>query len=305
MNPLIAVVGATASGKTSLAVALAQLLETDILSADSMQAYRGMEIGTAAPTPEEQARATHHFVSFLDPAGQFTAGAFGEAARAAASELWQAGKTPVAAGGSGLYVRALVEGLFAGPAADPSIRARLQAEAESIGTGALYTRLQSVDPSYARIILPGDLRRIVRALEVYELTGEPLSHLHQQGQAEPLPALQIALDVPRGELYARIDARVDRMLEAGFLDEVQRLLDAGYRERLLQLRTLGYPEFTAFLEGRQSYDEARALMQRNTRRFARRQLSWWRGVPGIHWLPPESTAQDVLELWHGAQEETG
>ncbi len=304
MKPIIAVVGPTASGKTALAVALAERLKTEIISADSMQVYRGMAIGTGAPTPEEQARARHHFVGMLDPFEQFTAGTFGRQARVAAAMLNASGKPAIVAGGSGLYVRAFIDGLFPGPGKDESIRARLHAEAEFAGAAALYERLQAVDPAYAEIILPGDLRRIVRALEVFEITGQPFSKLHQEHrEAEPpLDALLVGLDWPRDKLYARIDARVDAMLEAGFIDEVRLLMEQGYTERLMQLRTLGYREFAAHLLGRQTYEEARAAMQQNTRRYAKRQLTWWRGDSRIHWLPqsadttPEQRADSIVAL---------
>ena len=287
MTAALVVVGPTASGKTALAIELAERLDTEIISADSMQVYRGMAIGTAAPTAEEQARVRHHFVGFLDPDEQYTAGRFGKEARAVVQTLNARGRIAVVAGGSGLYVRALVDGLFSGPAGDPSLRQRLKAEADAIGTAALYDRLQGVDPAYAAIVHSGDLRRIVRGLEVYMLTGQPLSALHAAHRQEtpPLDVSQVALDIPREALYARINSRVDRMLEAGFVEEVRELMDTGRADRLLELRTLGYREFAAYLRGEQGYDEAREAMKRNTRRFAKRQLSWFRNDPRIRWRP--------------------
>ncbi len=301
MTSVLAVVGPTASGKTALALALAERLETEIVSADSMQIYRGMEIGTAAPTAEEQARVRHHFVGFLEPGEHFSAGEFGRQARELVARLNAEGKPAVVAGGSGLYVRALIDGLFPGPARDPQLRRRLQAEAETHGVEALYGRLQAVDPEYAGIVLPGDLRRIVRGLEVYELTGTPLSRLHREHRAlaEPLPAVQVALDLPRPTLYARIDARVDRMLASGLIEEVEALLAKGYEAHLRQIRSLGYREMIAYIKGEQSYAEAVELMKRNTRRFAKRQLSWFRSDPRIRWLPAADGPPDpdrVLEL---------
>ncbi|MCP4643625.1 MAG: tRNA (adenosine(37)-N6)-dimethylallyltransferase MiaA [bacterium] len=302
--PLLVIAGPTASGKTGLALALAERLDGEIVSADSMQVYRGMEIGTAAPTTEEQHRVPHHLVGFLDPGESFCAGAFERRARRVIRDLQQAGKAVVVAGGSGLYVQALVDGLFPGPAADQAIRARLQAEAEEHGAGALYDRLAQVDPDYADVIHDADLRRIVRALEVYEIAGRPMSELHREHRADagPLHAVQVALDYPRAQLYDRINARVDRMLEQGYVDEVRRLLDQGYESHLRRLRTLGYCEFAAHLSGEQSYDDAVAAMKRNTRRFAKRQLTWFRADKRIHWLPttaetpPESHVDEVLGL---------
>ncbi len=290
MKSVLAVVGPTASGKTALAIELAERLDTEILSADSMQVYRGMEIGTAAPTREEQERITHHFVGFLDPGAEFSAGMFERMAREVVERLNACGKVAVVAGGAGLYVRALLEGLFPGPAKDDAVRQRLHREAEIEGVPSLYARLQEHDPVYAQLINANDLRRIVRALEVYELTGEPLSTLHAEHQeaAMPLAAVQVGLDWPRDELYARIDARVDRMLEQGFVEEVRALLDAGYEKHIHRLRSLGYREFAAFLAGKQSFEEAAEAMKQNTRRFAKRQLTWFRSDPGIHWMKAEA-----------------
>lgn len=292
MISVVAVVGPTASGKTSLALDLAERLDTEIVSADSMQVYQGMEIGTAAPTAEERARVPHHLVSFLDPRDHFSAGDFQRSAREVVSRLNAQGKPAVVVGGSGLYLRALIDGLFPGPTKDEAVRERLHREADELGVESLYRRLVEIDPEYARVILPGDLRRIVRALEVYELTGTPLSTLHREHReaAEPLEAVQVALDLPRAELYTRIDARVEAMVKVGFLDEVRALLDRGYEDRLLKLRSLGYREMTAHLKGELSFDEAFDLMKRNTRRFAKRQLVWFRPDPRIHWLPAGANA---------------
>ncbi len=294
---ILAVVGPTASGKSSLALSLAERLNTEIISADSMQIYRGMEIGTAAPTPEERARVRHHFVGVIEPGQPFSAGAFQEQATPVARRLNAEGKIAVVAGGSGLYVRALIDGLFRGPGGDRRIRERLHREAETDGVPALYARLQDVDPAYAEQILPGDLRRIVRALEVYEVSGAPLSAWHARHQEEPPPfrALQVGLDWEREQLYARIDARVDAMLAAGFVEEVRRLLAAGYEPALHRIRSLGYREMAGYLRGEMEYEQAVEAMKRNTRRFARRQLSWFRNDERIRWLPvDENISTDTL-----------
>ncbi|MDX9972496.1 MAG: tRNA (adenosine(37)-N6)-dimethylallyltransferase MiaA [FCB group bacterium] len=304
MISVLAVVGPTASGKTALAIELAQRLETEIISADSMQVYHGMEIGTAAPTPEERAQAPHHLVSFLDPREHFSAGEFERQAREIVARLNAAGKPAIVVGGSGLYLRALIDGLFEGPARDPEVRDRLEREAGEVGVETLYRRLEAVDPRYASTVLPGDLRRIVRGLEVHEIAGEPLSVLHRRHReaTESLPAVQVILDWPRHELYARIDARVDRMLTAGFLDEVRTLLDRGYEDRLTSLRSLGYREMAAHLKGAMTLDRATELMKRDTRRFAKRQLIWFRADPRVYWLPagsrqlPGNPADRILTL---------
>lgn len=307
MRNAIAVVGPTASGKTALALELALRLDTEIISADSMQVYRGMEIGTAAPTPQEQALVKHHFVSILDPGEEFSAGLFERMAREVVDLLNARGRVAVVAGGAGLYVRALLEGLFPGPGKDDSIRARLHREAEEGGVAPLYARLELCDPGYAGVINPNDLRRVVRALEVYELTGQPLSRLHADHQktSMPLDAVQVAFDWPREELYARIDARVDAMFQRGYVDEVRALLDGGYEKHLYRLRSLGYREIAAHLAGKQTFADAVEAMKQNTRRFAKRQLTWFRADPDIHWMKAEpgrsvsNYADEVLGLLDG------
>jgi tRNA dimethylallyltransferase len=285
---VLAVVGPTASGKTSLGIELAERLGTEIISADSMQVYRGMDIGTAAPTPDERARVKHHFVGFLDPGQSFSAGQFEREARRVVADLNRQGKPAVLVGGSGLYVRAVIDGLFEGPCRDEVVRARLHDEARTRGVSELFARLCTVDPSYAAAIHPGDLRRIVRALEAYEIPGTPLSeHFRmQQVSSRPLPAVQVMPDWPRDRLYERINHRVDRMIESGFIDEVKALVDAGFEERLLRLRSLGYREFIAHLRGQLTLEQAADAMKMNTRRFAKRQLTWFLADRRIHRLPP-------------------
>ena len=302
--PILAIVGPTASGKSGLAVAVAERLGTEIVSADSMQFYRGMEIGTAAPTPDELGRVRHHFVGFLRPDEEFSAGAYEVAAREVVAGLNSRGKTAVVAGGSGLYVSALIDGLFPGPGKDETVRSRLQTEAEEGGVGELYGRLELVDADYARAINRNDLRRIVRALEVFEQTGRPLSALHREHRESerPIESVQVGLDYDREELYARIDARVDQMIEEGLVDEVKRLIDDGYGGEIERLRSLGYREIAAYLRGETPFEEAVELMKRNTRRYAKRQLTWFRGDSRVHWLKAgggkssDALAGEVLAL---------
>lgn len=297
MTQVLAVVGPTASGKTSLAIELAEHLDTEIVSADSMQFYRGMEIGTGAPSAEELACVQHHFVGHLEPSQEMSAGDFEVAARAVVEELNARGKPAVVVGGSGLYIQALIDGLFEGPGKAPSIRERLEAEAEEWGTESLYTRLESVDPEYAGRIEGRDLRRIVRALEVYEVTGRPISELYieQRKSAKSLSAVQVAIDWPRETLYARINARVDAMMAAGFADEVGRLIERGYGVHIKRLRSIGYREIAAHLNGECTLDEAVDSMKMFTRRYAKRQLTWFRGDSRIHWLKAGETAAFHLE----------
>jgi len=290
--PILAVVGPTASGKTALAIEFAERLQTEIISADSMQVYKGMEIGTGAPTPEEQARVKHHFVSFLDPGTKFSAGEFERLAREVVLDLNKRGKTAVVVGGSGLYLRALIDGLFDGPGADESLRSQLNAEAEKIGTPAMYDRLVRIDPAYAAQIKPTDLKRIVRALEVHTIAGEPLSALHAQHRAAhpPLNSIQVLIDWPRSVLYDRINARVDQMLANGFIDEVRRLDAQGHAPALMRLRSLGYREFLAHIHGHQTLEPATDRMKQLTRNFAKRQLTWFRADKRIQWLSPDDVA---------------
>ena len=297
---LIAVVGPTASGKTALAIRIAQELESEIISADSMQFYRGMEIGSGAPTPEQLAAVPHHFVGFLDPSDDFSAGMFETQARAIVERLNGEGKIAVVVGGSGLYVSALIDGLFPGPGKDESIRQQLHDQAEeSGGVAKLYARLQEVDPDYARTINANDLRRVVRALEVHAITGTPLSVLHREHReaTESMDAVQVALDWPRDVLYARIESRIDDMLQRGLVAEVQTLLDNGHAANIERLRSLGYREIAAHLRGEMSLEEAVELMKRNTRRFAKRQLTWFNSDDRIEWIEitAECTEDDLVE----------
>ena len=298
MTQVLAVVGPTASGKTSLAIELAERLDTEIISADSMQFYRGMEIGTGTPSAEELARVQHHFVGHLEPSQEMSAGDFEVAARAVVRDLNARGKTAVVVGGSGLYIQALIDGLFEGPGKTPVVRERLHTEAEELGRESLYSRLESVDPEYAGRIERGDLRRIVRALEVYEVTGRPISQLYlaQQESSTALDAVQVAIDWPRDTLYERINARVDAMIEAGFADEVGRLIERGYGGHIKRLRSIGYREIAAYLNGECTLDEAVESMKMFTRRYAKRQLTWFRGDPRIHWLKAGVGESEVFHL---------
>jgi tRNA dimethylallyltransferase len=306
VKPILGVVGATGSGKTALAIALAQRLGLEILSADSMQFYRGMEIGTAAPTMEERAQAPHHFVAFLSPDAYMSASDYAAMARAKLEALEQADGmeekkfSAIVCGGSGLYVSALINGLFEGPGRDEAVRARLQAEAQQLGAGPLFARLRTVDPGYAAALTSSnDLIRIVRALEVYEVTGRPYSAWHAEHQAsrDTLEARLFALDWPREVLYARINRRVVQMVEQGWVDEVRALVAAGYEADLSRLKALGYREIAAYLRGEQSLEEAIALTQMHHRRYAKRQLSWFRNVMPVAWVPAggcEEMAENII-----------
>jgi tRNA dimethylallyltransferase len=301
---VIGVVGPTGSGKTALAIALARRLGTEIISADSMQFYRGMEIGTAAPSTEERAQAKHHFVSFLAPDEEMSASAFERLARGEIARLNAQGLPAIVCGGSGLYISAVVDGLFPGPGRSDAVRERLRREAEAQGNEAMMARLRAVDPEYAALLSSGnDLVRIVRALEVYELTGEPFSRLHveHRAAAEPLDTALFGLDWERAALYERINLRLDAMVMEGWAEEVRQLVAAGYGDHIDRLKALGFREIAAHLRGEQSLDAAIEAAKMHHRRYAKRQISWFRNVMDVRWLPadagtpPEALANAVLE----------
>ena len=284
--PLPAIVGPTAVGKTAVSFPVAEALPAEILSCDSRQVYRGMDIGTAKPTAAERARITHHGLDLADPHDPFTAADFGKAARKAVAFCFERAVWPLVVGGSGLYLRALAEGLFPGPPSDPDLRAGLRAEAEAQGRSALHARLAAVDPEAAESIHPHDLVRIVRALEVYELTGEPISFMQRRAAEMPGPFRLVAVGLvrPRAALAERITARVEAMIDAGLAEEVSSLLEAGYGPELPALQGIGYRQMAEHLAGTCTIEEAQADIMRETRRYAKRQMTWFRKLPGIEWV---------------------
>ncbi|WP_232792533.1 tRNA (adenosine(37)-N6)-dimethylallyltransferase MiaA [Actinacidiphila yeochonensis] len=279
---VITVVGPTAAGKSDLGVALAQELGGEVVNADSMQLYRGMDIGTAKLTADERQGVPHRLLDIWDVTEAASVAEYQRLARAEIDRLHAAGRVPVLVGGSGLYVRAAIDALRF-PGTDPAVRARLEAELELRGPGALHARLAAVDPDAARAILPGNGRRIVRALEVVEITGEPFT-ANLPGPDAVYDTVQIGVSVPRPELDERITARVDRMWEAGLVGEVRTLEEAGLRSGLTASRALGYQQVLAALAGECTEEEARAETVRATKRFARRQESWFRRDPRVCWL---------------------
>ncbi|WP_308188959.1 tRNA (adenosine(37)-N6)-dimethylallyltransferase MiaA [Streptacidiphilus sp. ASG 303] len=309
---VVAVVGATAAGKSDLAVALARELGGEVVNTDSMQLYRGMDIGTAKLTPEERRGVPHHLLDVWDVTEAASVAEYQRLARAVVDRLLAAGRTPVLVGGSGLYVRAAVD-VMEFPGTDPRVRERLEAELEQHGSGTLHARLAALDPAAAEAILPSNGRRVVRALEVVEITGRPFT-ASLPGHTSAYDTVQLGVAVPRPELDARIALRVDRMWEAGLLDEVRTLEAAGLREGRTASRALGYQQVLAHFAGECGEDEAREETVRATRRFARRQESWFRRDPRIHWLPggtgsdPGDLLRRALELVrarHGAGSDAG
>jgi tRNA dimethylallyltransferase len=289
---VVAVVGPTAAGKSDLSVALCKHLGGEVVSADAYQVYRGMDIGTAKITPAERAGVPHHLLDVLDVTQTATVAEFQQLARSAIDDCLRRQVVPVLAGGSALYVRAILDE-FEFPGTDPELRARLEQQLAEHGSGVLHQRLAERDPAAAAQILPSNGRRIVRALEVIEITGAPYAAT-LPGHTSIYPgAVQLGLDVPRPELDERIGRRVDRMFEQGFVDEVRGLIDQGLLDGRTANRALGYPQVIALLRGELSEAEAREQTAQATRRFARRQDSWFRKDPRIVWLPYD--APDLVD----------
>ncbi|MEV4474504.1 tRNA (adenosine(37)-N6)-dimethylallyltransferase MiaA [Nonomuraea salmonea] len=286
-QPVIAVVGPTAAGKSDLAVDLALRLGGECVNADSMQLYRGMDIGTAKLTPAERRGVPHHLLDIWDVTVTASVAEYQKLARA----VFDAVEVPVLVGGSGLYVRAAIDDLEF-PGTEPEIRARLEAELAERGPAPLYERLREQDPAAAAAILPTNGRRVVRALEVIELSGRPFSATMPSYDAV-YPSVQIGVEVPRPVLDERIELRVERMWAAGLVDEVRTLLGQGLAEGRTASRALGYAQVVKFLEGEWSEEQAKAETVRLTRRFARRQESWFRRDPRVRWLAYD--APDLLE----------
>ena len=293
---LIAVVGATAAGKSDLAVELALALDGEVINADSMQLYRGMDIGTAKLTSAERRGVPHHLLDVWDVTKDASVAEYQDLAEAVIADITARGKVPVLVGGSGLYVRAALGDLDF-PGTDPAIRERLEAELSAVGPAPLYARLAAADPAAAAAILPGNGRRIVRALEVIELSGQPFSAT-MPGYDAGRPAVQIGVQRRRAELYQRIAARVDRMWAAGLEAEVRALAADGLRDGRTASRALGYQQMLRHLDGELTSDEAREETVRATRHFARRQESWFRRDPRVSWLPAgASLTECALDLY--------
>lgn len=302
--PVVAILGPTASGKSTLGLALAELLGGEILCCDSMQVYRGMDIGTAKATAAERAAVAHHLLDLADPGEQFHAAAWATAARQAIAAVTARGRLPIIVGGTGLYYRALVKGLCAAPKPDPEIRARHATEAAELGIAALQERLRAIDPEAASKILPGDLVRTSRALEVYEQTGVTISALRRnQTVPPPLCLFSVLLDYDMAQLRPRIAARVDAMMAEGFLDEVRALRDAGHgASRAMQ--ALGYRQLGQYLDGVLAFDEAVAGIKLTTASYARRQRTWFRREDvqlRAHQPPRPSALANLVHGWFVVQ----
>lgn len=297
MNPIICIAGPTASGKTALAVALARELDGEVVSCDSMQVYKRMDIGTAKPSPEERQGIPHHMIDVAEPWEDYSVSRYCADAAPIVEDIVSRGKTAIIAGGTGLYMDSLIRGNDFAPFPSTGVRERLEREADREGMEALLARLRAVDPEAAARLHLSDRKRIIRAMEVYLETGETITAHNRRTQALPprFSPVWLGLDFEsRAELYSRIDRRVDVMLEAGLLEEIRALLRSGIPEKCTAMQAIGYKEFTDALDGRCTVEAAAGQVRQSSRRYAKRQLTWFRRNGRIHWLrrgPGEGSAE--------------
>ncbi len=286
MSRVLSIVGPTATGKSALALRLAERQGGEIVNADALQVYRGFDIGTAKPSPDERRRVPHHLLDILDPHESFSAGEFARRAHRVIDEIQLRRRLPIVVGGSGLYLRALVDGISPIPPVDPRWREQLQRRLASEGVDTLRAELRRLDPATAQRLAPADTQRLLRALEVAHGTGRALSAwIEEKPSGKGLDAEWIGLTLPRGLLYDRIADRVERMLAAGWVEEVRRLLAAGLTPSLPAFQAIGYRELSAHVAAETTLEEATRRIVRATRRYAKRQMTWFRRQPGVEWFP--------------------
>jgi len=297
-SPILTLTGPTAVGKTELSLALAEQMDAEIISVDSRQVYKELTIGTAKPPPEAQTRVPHHFIGERHLQNPISAGAYADAANQRIQEILNRGNRPLVVGGATLYLHALQYGLADIPEVDDEVRARLETRLDEEGKDALYEELQKVDPEQAAEMDPTKTQRVIRALEVYHGTGKPLSYYYENQPEPPFDYVTVVLNRDREKLYERINRRVDRMLDNGLLDEVRAVMDLdGVALDEPPLSTIGYREPIQYLRGEIDYDEMVRLVKRNTRRYAKRQLTWFRRYDEYHWQSaPDTSPSDVLEV---------
>ena len=309
---MLCIVGPTATGKTRLSVALAQRLGAEIVSCDSMQLYRGMDVGTAKPTAQEMGGVRHHMIDCLDPREEFSVSRYVELADHCVQDILARGKPVIVVGGTGLYVDSLVAGREFAPFPQTGRREALTARAEKEGIEPLMQELRAVDPEAAESIHPSNQKRVIRALEVYLETGKTITQHNRETRSHPpkYRPVWIGLDyVNRSALYARIDARVDEMFAQGLVDEVRRLLEGGVPERATSMQAIGYKELTAFLRGEGTEDAAREQIKLASRRYAKRQRTWFRRNPEVHWIDMPDTPdfgavlEDATQWTNGTKDE--
>jgi tRNA dimethylallyltransferase len=284
--PVVIIAGPTAVGKTAIALRLAERMRGEIIGADSRQIYRAMNIGTAKPTPEELARVPHHLIDIRQPDEAYSAADFARDASARIHTMADRETLPFVVGGTGLYIHALLYGLFEGPGKDSEFRAEMRTLVDTHGKAFLHQELQRVDPSSAERLHPNDTLRVIRALEVHHLTGVPISE-HQALYTKPLGEFEsclLVLNAPRPILYERIDERVERMVADGLFEEVENLVQQGYHRGLSSMSSVGYAEVLDFFDGKHDHDTAVSLIKRNTRRYAKRQLTWFKKYQDACWI---------------------
>ncbi len=294
-KPLVILAGPTAVGKSALGVALAKSVGGEILSADSMQVYRGMDIGSAKITPAQMQGVPHHLIDILEPDGEFHVARFAALARQAMEGIWQRGRIPILVGGTGFYIQALAYDIdFTAHGADPAVRARYERLCKEKGPVALHEMLRRVDPASADAIPANNAKRVIRALEYYDAAGEPISlhNARERQKTSPYLLAYFVIHQNRAALYETIDARVDRMIADGLLGEVRALRERGLSKDLPSMQGLGYRQFFAYLDGEIGYEEAVRLIKRDTRHFAKRQLTWFKREPDAIWLSRDDFADD-------------
>ncbi|MED1801854.1 tRNA (adenosine(37)-N6)-dimethylallyltransferase MiaA [Brevibacillus porteri] len=289
---LVVIIGPTSVGKTQLSLELAEQFDGEIISGDSMQVYRGMDIGTAKAEPEELARIPHHLIDIKNPDEEYSVAMFQESAATLITDINQRGKLPFIVGGTGLYIESVTHRFqFSTTSQDPELRDRLQRLADSEGVEALHARLADVDPITAERLHPNDVKRVIRALEIYESSGYKMSDFQLRAQHSPYDLVMIGLTMDRAKLYERINHRVELMIEAGLVEEVRGLLDAGYDASLVSMQGLGYKELIPYLYGEITLEKAVNDIQQRTRHFAKRQLSWFRRMAEIQWFDMTDPAE--------------
>ena len=302
---VVILLGPTGAGKSKLVLEWVEELGGEIISADSMQVYRYMDIGTAKPTRDDQKRVRHHLIDLVTPDQPFHAALYRTLGRKTIDQLYQDKKPIWVVGGTGLYIKTLIQGLFSSPKIDPRVRENLKQEAKEKGADSLYERLKKKDPQTASRLHPHDLFRIVRALEVLDSTGVPISFYREQHRfgERPYLTLKVGLEVDREKLYRRVEKRVDQMLENGFLQEVKGLMEMGYGPELKPMQSLGYKQLVQFLLEEIGWDEAVRRIKRDTRHYAKRQLTWFKADPEVHWWDGSADRQNIfLEIksfWGG------
>jgi tRNA dimethylallyltransferase len=311
LTKILILLGPTASGKTSLSLLVGPKINAEIISADSRQIYKYLDIGTAKPTRHQRAQIVHHCVDMLEPDRDYNAGDFGKEGRAAVADIFGRGRVPFVVGGSGLYIRSLIDGFFDGPGADPDIRRQLAERLRLDGAERLLEELRRIDPGSANRMLPTNTRRIIRALEVYQITGIPISELQKEKPDFRFDPVFVGLAWDRSQLYERINRRVDEMLALGLVDEVRSVADRGFSRHLNSLQTTGYAEVFDYFDGMLTEAELSAAIKQNTRRYAKRQMTWFRPDKRIRWFPVggetdfSALAESIVRYFNETARNTG